>query len=330
MVEDDSSDALVVVDEEKQQEERRRAKQEDQDRELEGINPAVAALVPLLQDKFRNKDLVVLDLYKRGLNDDDIEALCRGLEDNISVKELLLGNPVCTIKKTRLTARGFNAVGDRGAKALASLLTTNRHLQTLSLVNNAIRNEGAKALAETLSSKGCRLHTLYLGFNMIGDEGGIALARAIHFNFALHILSLWHNVLGDDAGEEVLTMLQINSTIGKCDVRDNKMSQEVLDKIAACATLPLKERVVGRDELVATERQRQEAEKERLKWETIVMKQVQYSTHCTHYAHALCSCTLLMHSAHALCSCTLLMHYADAIETQSGHPASGKQQRHLH
>jgi hypothetical protein len=85
----------------------------------------------------KNKTLMELDLSSNGMNDEWVEALCRGLSLNSksALKHLNLG---------------YNHIGNRGAVAIGMCLTVNRSLVLLELNDNHIENDGARALLEAI------------------------------------------------------------------------------------------------------------------------------------------------------------------------------------
>ena len=70
---------------------------------------------------------------------------------------------------------------------IASLVTGNKVLTNLVLLNNNIGDEGAAALASALRVNGV-LKTLDLRYNGIGNEGAAALGKALEVDGVLNTL----------------------------------------------------------------------------------------------------------------------------------------------
>ena len=81
-----------------------------------------------------------------------------------------------------------NDVTDEGAKCLAEALKhSNCKLNSLNLGVNHVTDEGAKCLAEALKHNNCKLNSLNLGVNHVTDKGAKCLAEALkHSNCELN------------------------------------------------------------------------------------------------------------------------------------------------
>jgi len=104
-------------------------------------------------------------------------------------------------------------LGDIGARAVARafLSPQNGGLGELCLGANRIGDAGAKAVASVLSSPGSALRRLSLRDNCIGDSGALALAAALTSNVMLEELDLWGNPISDAGKHAVLAS-------AKCEV----------------------------------------------------------------------------------------------------------------
>lgn len=140
-----------------------------------------------------NKGLKVLDLSQTDMGDHGAIALAKGLAGNTALLELELN---------------CNFIGDEGAKALGEALTKNTKLQILQLESNSIGPYGAKFLAEGL--KHAALSRLNLRKNHIGEEGAIALARALRTNSQLENLDLEINQIGPTGGKALADAGAVN------------------------------------------------------------------------------------------------------------------------
>ncbi len=130
-----------------------------------------------------------------------------------SLRRLVLANANC---------------GPEGAKALARVLRGGPdapapQLRQLNVSNCGIEAAGGKALAEALRAN-ATLRVLHVGQNILGDEGAIALARALgRDNRTLKQLWLQRNSIGPDAAREIATMLQTNSSLEVLNLADNAL-----------------------------------------------------------------------------------------------------------
>jgi len=132
-----------------------------------------------LQD---NKTLEVIDLTGNGMKDEAVELLCQGLVLNSSVRSLCLD---------------FNNFTKRGVAAISHMLSQNSILQDLNLFGNHIDEEGGRLLACALTTTKCRLSTLHLSFNDLGDFGATYIAKALTVNTSLKKLWIAANQFGN-------------------------------------------------------------------------------------------------------------------------------------
>ncbi|CAL1586753.1 unnamed protein product [Knipowitschia caucasica] len=186
--------------------------------------------------------LKVLHLYQSSVGDAQCRLLVKHLLDHPSLTKLDFS---------------FNVIGDRGARAVAKLLTRSK-LISLNLYFNQIQDHGAKALAHALSH-GSTLEELNLGINRVGDEGAQAIVSALRNNSCLKTLNLsgagaagqttaalctlllhnrtlssinlCHSKLGADGGRALREAMSQNSTVVKFDLDLTGMEEEDTDSI---------------------------------------------------------------------------------------------------
>ena len=100
------------------------------------------------------------------------------------------------------------------------------NLRVLGLARNAIGNRGAMALAEHLGSSATpHLEQLELRDNDIGDDGAVALGRALLHTSALRQLGLFHNAIGRHGAGVLATTLAHNHSIEAVDLRMNLIEE---------------------------------------------------------------------------------------------------------
>jgi len=125
-----------------------------------------------------------------------------------------------------------NAIGPRGAIALADMLRVNTDITVLILQNNEIGDEGAVALAGALRENES-LQILGLPTNFVGDEGGSALGRMLAENKVLRVLSLKHNDVGDAAAADLAAGLQDNVHLEGLNLSFTRVSDDGVEPLAA-------------------------------------------------------------------------------------------------
>jgi hypothetical protein len=97
-----------------------------------------------------------------------------------------------------------NPIGDEGAKAVARLLSTNRHVRTVDLVNTGLTIDALSAMAEALAWPESGVERLYLGANGFGPECAPAVIELVTSATSLRELYLAANPFGDVAVAEVV------------------------------------------------------------------------------------------------------------------------------
>eukprot|EP00812_Abedinium_dasypus_P014932 NODE_84_length_2185_cov_250.991080.p1 GENE.NODE_84_length_2185_cov_250.991080~~NODE_84_length_2185_cov_250.991080.p1 ORF type:complete len:675 (+),score=255.98 NODE_84_length_2185_cov_250.991080:3-2027(+) len=120
---------------------------------------------------------------------------------------------------------GGNQIGNDGAKALAEALRTNNALRTLSLYGNQIGNDGAEALADALTTNNTLVY-LDLESNRIFNDGAKALAEALRTNDTLNMLNLDSNHIGNDGAKALAEALQTNSTLTHLSLLENQIGND--------------------------------------------------------------------------------------------------------
>ncbi|XP_040834183.1 NACHT, LRR and PYD domains-containing protein 9-like [Ochotona curzoniae] len=88
-------------------------------------------------------------------------------------------------------------IQSQAGKDLGSLLDYNTTLKCLSLMENALNNEGVIALCRNLGRRQCALQRLILNFCCVTTESCNHIAQALVYTTTLRILDLGSNMLGD-------------------------------------------------------------------------------------------------------------------------------------
>ncbi|EOD32735.1 hypothetical protein EMIHUDRAFT_230541 [Emiliania huxleyi CCMP1516] len=118
-----------------------------------------------------------------------------------------------------------NFIGNDGAVAIAEALKVNRVLTTLNLENNGICSEGAAALGKALEVNG-KLKSLSLSLNGIRDAGAAAIAEALRFNGVLTALNINCNKIGDRGAKALASALHVNGMLKTLDLGSNNIGGE--------------------------------------------------------------------------------------------------------
>lgn len=118
-------------------------------------------------------------------------------------------NPNCCIKMLNFA---HNEIWDPDD---GTFFAKNKSLQLLNLEGNFIHDEGVEAIAKGLMRNvgGTKLKHLFLGWNGIGDEGAIQLARMFSTNKSLETLGLGENDVTSVGARAILACLASNSTL---------------------------------------------------------------------------------------------------------------------
>ncbi|XP_028418552.1 leucine-rich repeat-containing protein 34-like [Dendronephthya gigantea] len=144
-----------------------------------------------------NKRNVQNEKYRRKLNDQDVDTLCRTLQCNTFVVGLDLG---------------YNSVTDAGAKILSTLLQETLILKELVLSYNDITSEGALDLAKGLQMNETLL-VLKLNGNKICNKGALAIAGSLQVNTILQELDMADTDMGTESCVAISTVLKYNNSL---------------------------------------------------------------------------------------------------------------------
>ncbi|XP_077408050.1 dynein regulatory complex subunit 5 [Vanacampus margaritifer] len=152
------------------------------------------------------KNLKVVRLYQSHIDDEKCKLLAKHLAGHPSLRELNLSH---------------NVIGDKGAKAVSTLLNSS-NLEAVNMSDNIIRDVGANFLAEALF-KNCTLLSLNLRINRVTDEGGQAIAKALLINSTLRHLHLGANLLTEPTAVTLAEVLAQNQTLKTINLSCNKL-----------------------------------------------------------------------------------------------------------
>jgi hypothetical protein len=132
-----------------------------------------------------------------------------------------------------------NSLGDHGGQALGEALhetalrRSGGSVSVLCLANNALGNRAAAALADWLSCAPNAAAELDIGYNHVREAGAVALMEGLAANRSLHTLSIGWNGLGADGGRAMGMMLAENRNLTRLDCSNCRMTVECTEELSA-------------------------------------------------------------------------------------------------
>ncbi|XP_055460746.1 NLR family CARD domain-containing protein 3 [Psammomys obesus] len=109
---------------------------------------------------------------------------------------------------------------------LQSLLPQLLYCQSLRLDNNQFQDPVMELLGSVLSGKDCRIQSISLAENQIGNKGARALARSLLVNRSLIILDLRSNAIGPQGAKALADALKINRTLTSLSLQSNVIKDD--------------------------------------------------------------------------------------------------------
>ncbi|CAA6667156.1 unnamed protein product [Spirodela intermedia] len=138
-----------------------------------------------------------------------------------------------------------NALGEKGVRAFASLLSSQGDLEELYLMNDGISEEAARAVAELVPSTE-KLKVLHFHNNMTGDEGAVAISEILRRSPVLEDFRCSSTRVDSEGGIALAEALETCTRLRKFDLRDNmfgvdagKALSQTLEKLPAITELYL-------------------------------------------------------------------------------------------
>ena len=163
----------------------------------------------------------LLDLTKKGLDDDACKMLAPALAEMKGLESLWLGE---------------NKIADEGCRHLANVLPKMIALKIFSLWRNNVGwrinegakylgAEGAKYLAESLKVD-TSLESIVLVITNIGAEGAKFLAEALKVNTSLKRINIGCSNISAEGAKYLAGALEVNTSLEKLYLGDNNISAE--------------------------------------------------------------------------------------------------------
>jgi len=158
----------------------------------------------------------VINLSSKGLNDDDLDILCKVIVQSTALEELHLHCNKLTLDDGKL----------------ANAIAKNTTLKVLWLSDNSINLQGVRHLANALKQNNKPLEDLDLDGNNIGDEGAKYIADMLAVNKTLQRITLDRNKIIDSGAQSIATSLFVNTGIRVVWLNDNSIGDKGAEKLA--------------------------------------------------------------------------------------------------
>lgn len=169
------------------------------------------------------KEKVHLD--KKGLQDDDLDTLCKVIVKSTCLHELSLRGNELTLSNGKL----------------ADAIAKNTTLKKLYLHHNNIGPEGIKLLTDALKKNNTALEALYLYGNNIGDKGAQYIADMLAVNNTIQVICLGNINISTKGAKHLADVLKGNNTLQKLYLTGNNIGADgakyVADMIAVNKSL---------------------------------------------------------------------------------------------
>jgi len=181
-----------------------------------------------------------IDLYHKGLVDNDLAVLVNVIEQSTVLEVLGLGWNEVTLsdgklanaiaKNTTLKELNLynNNISQEGVRHLANALKVNNTLKILMLHNNNIGDEGAEYIANMLAVNKS-LQKITLNGNNISDEGARSLATSFVVNTGIQRMWLNYNNITDAGAEKLVDALEFNHNIKHLEIYGNNISNHMTE-----------------------------------------------------------------------------------------------------
>jgi Ran GTPase-activating protein (RanGAP) involved in mRNA processing and transport len=165
-----------------------------------------------------------LELARQMLDDPEDPEYTEGV---VATLEMLDAN-----RQIHTARLGENRLGPAHAAVLAPALNGGSGLSRLLVDGNQFGAEGASALAAAIGSASAHIIELDLALNDLGDDGCIAIGKALVTSPSVTILSLEGNAIGAAGGEALKEAMAVNTQLERLVMRLNKLASAGVSAIA--------------------------------------------------------------------------------------------------
>ncbi|KAF8050967.1 hypothetical protein N665_1844s0008 [Sinapis alba] len=167
----------------------------------------------------------VLSSIKDQLTEVDLSDFVAGRPEAEALQVMNMFSSALEGSKLRFLDLSDNALGEKGIRAFASLIKSQRHLEELYLMNDGISEDAARAVRELLPSTR-KIKVLHFHNNMTGDQGAIAIAEIVKQCPSLEDFRCSSTRIGSEGGVAIAQALASCIHLKKLDLRDNMFGVE--------------------------------------------------------------------------------------------------------
>ncbi|KAJ0255009.1 RAN GTPase-activating protein 1 [Hirschfeldia incana] len=167
----------------------------------------------------------ILFSIKDHLTEVDLSDFVAGRPEAEALEVMSMFSSALEGSKLRCLDLSDNALGEKGIRAFASLIESQRDLEELYLMNDGISEDAAKAVREMLPST-ARIKVLQFHNNMTGDEGAVAIAEIVKKCPSLEDFRCSSTRIGADGGVALAEAIECCRRLKKLDLRDNMFGVE--------------------------------------------------------------------------------------------------------
>ncbi|KAL0668217.1 hypothetical protein Bca4012_030921 [Brassica carinata] len=150
----------------------------------------------------------VLSSIKHQLTEVDLSDFVAGRPEAEALQVMNMFSSALEGSKLRFLDLSDNALGEKGIRAFASLIKSQRDLEELYLMNDGISEDAARAVRDLLPST-AKIRDFRCSSTRIGSEGGVALAEALESCSRLKKLDLRDNMFGVQGGIALAQTLSV-------------------------------------------------------------------------------------------------------------------------
>ncbi|WZZ51651.1 hypothetical protein YC2023_051758 [Brassica napus] len=162
----------------------------------------------------------VLSSIKHQLTEVDLSDFVAGRPEAEALQVMNMFSSALEGSKLRFLDLSDNALGEKGIRAFASLIKSQRDLEELYLMNDGISEDAARAVRDLLPST-AKIRVLQFHNNMSGDEGAAAIADIVKNCPSLEDFRCSSTRIGSEGGVALAEALESCSRLKKLDLRDN-------------------------------------------------------------------------------------------------------------
>ncbi|KAL0772128.1 hypothetical protein Bca101_037279 [Brassica carinata] len=175
----------------------------------------------------------VLSSIKHQLTEVDLSDFVAGRPEAEALQVMNMFSSALEGSKLRFLDLSDNALGEKGIRAFASLIKSQRDLEELYLMNDGISEDAARAVRDLLPST-AKIRDFRCSSTRIGSEGGVALAEALESCSRLKKLDLRDNMFGVQGRGNRGALVNSAPSLRVLELAGNDITLQSTGKLAAC------------------------------------------------------------------------------------------------